>query len=154
MKHGGSKMIIYQVGNKRDFMPLLLIGDEEERMILKYLDRGSAFVIDEGGVKGIIVVTAEPNGILEIKNLAVLPEYQKMGYGRALIEFVCERYGAEFSEVQVGTGDSPLTIPFYEKCGFVKSHTVKNFFTDNYTHPVIEKGKRLVDMIYLKRALK
>lgn len=48
-------------------------------------------------------------------------------------------------------GDSPLTIPFYEKCGFTRSHTVKNFFTDNYDHPIYECGIHLVDMIYLQR---
>ncbi len=55
--------------------------------------------------------------------------------------------------MQAGTGDSPLTIPFYEKCGFVKSHAVKNFFLENYDRPIIEGGVRLVDMIYLKKKL-
>ena len=80
-------------------------------------------------------------------------EYRKKGYGRKLIEFVCQKYKKDFSAVQVGTGDSPLTVPFYQKCGFVKSHVVKNFFIDNYDHPIIEDGVRLVDMIYLKKTL-
>ena len=42
--------------------------------------------------------------------------------------------------MQVGTGDSPLTIPFYEKCGFTRSHVLKNFFLDNYDHPIVEEG--------------
>ncbi|NLW27017.1 MAG: GNAT family N-acetyltransferase, partial [Hungateiclostridium saccincola] len=41
----------------------------------------------------------------------------------------------------------------YEKCGFKRSHVVKNFFTDNYDHPIYENRKQLVDMIYLKRPL-
>ena len=49
--------------------------------------------------------------------------------------------------------DSPLTIPFYEKCGFTRSHSIKNFFTDNYNHPIYECGIQLVDMIYLQRKL-
>ena len=53
----------------------------------------------------------------------------------------------------MGTGDSPLTIPFYEKCGFVRSHTISNFFTDNYDHPIYESGIQLVDMVYLQRPL-
>ena len=55
--------------------------------------------------------------------------------------------------LQVGTGDSPLTIPFYEKCGFVRSHSVKNFFADNYDHPIYEGGVQLKDMIYLRKQL-
>ena len=53
----------------------------------------------------------------------------------------------------VGTGDSPLTLPFYKKCGFIESHRVKKFFIDNYDHPIFEGGKQLVDMIYLKKEL-
>ncbi len=111
------------------------------------------YVIDDNGVKGEIAVCEISNGILEIKNLAVLPEYRRRGYGKALIEFIFDKYKGKYSVVQVGTGDSPLTIPFYEKCGFVRSHKIKNFFTDNYDHTITECGVRLVDMIYLKREL-
>ncbi|MEG0180039.1 MAG: GNAT family N-acetyltransferase, partial [Oscillospiraceae bacterium] len=57
------------------------------------------------------------------------------------------------STMLVGTGDSVLTVPFYQSCGFVKSHKIKNFFTDHYDHPVFEDGKQLVDMIYLSKNL-
>lgn len=50
----------------------------------------------------------------------------------------------------VGTGDSPATISFYTNCGFVYSHRIPNFFTDNYDRPIFEEGKQLKDMIYLK----
>ena len=55
--------------------------------------------------------------------------------------------------LQVGTGDSPLTIPFYEKCGFKRHHVVRNFFLDNYDHPIFEEGIQLKDMVYLRKAL-
>ena len=58
-----------------------------------------------------------------------------------------------FLTLSVGTGDSPLTIPFYEKCGFVRSHNIPNFFTDNYDHPIYESGVQLIDMVYLQRCL-
>lgn len=144
-------MKIYQVADKKAYMPLLLLADEQESMIEKYLNKGAMFVLDDCGIKGEIVVTDEGKGVLEIKNLAVAPEHQRKGYGRKLIEFVCEKYKNAFSVIQVGTGESPLTVPFYEKCGFIKSHTVKNFFTDNYDHPIFENGKLLTDMVYLKK---
>ena len=59
----------------------------------------------------------------------------------------------EYSALQVGTGDSPLTVPFYEKCGFVRSHNIPNFFMDNYDHPIYESGVQLIDMVYLQRCL-
>ena len=51
----------------------------------------------------------------------------------------------------VGTGETPGILSFYESCGFTQSHRIKNFFTDNYDHPIYEEGKLLTDMVYLKR---
>ena len=89
--------------------------------------------------------------VLEIKNIATVPEHQGKGYAKALIDFIIEKYSGQYAVLQVGTGDSPLTIPFYEKCGFVLSHIIPNFFTDNYDHPIYEGGVQLVDMVYLQR---
>lgn len=139
--------------NKKQYLDLLLLADEQEDMIDRYLDTGTMYVLDDNGVKSECVVTDEGNGILEIKNIATVPEYQGRGYGKALIEFLLSKYFGRYSILQVGTGDSPSTIPFYEKCGFVPSHTVPNFFTDNYDHPIYECGIQLVDMVYLKRKI-
>ena len=139
---------------KKRYLPLLLVADEQESMIDRYLDRGRMFVLtDGGGVRGECVVTDEGNGVLELKNLAVEPACHGMGYGRALIEYVAEKFRGKYSVLQVGTGDSPLTVPFYERCGFVRSHRVENFFTDHYDHPIFEGGVRLRDMVYLRRRL-
>ena len=140
--------------NKKQFLPLLLLADEQENMIDRYLENGIMFVLEDSGVKAECVVTDEGAGVLEIKNIATMPEAQGKGYGKALIDFVAQKYAGQFSTLQVGTGDSPLTIPFYEKCGVKRSHSVKNFFTDNYDHPIFECGVQLVDMIYLRRALR
>lgn len=139
--------------NKKQYLSLLLLADEQENMIDRYINRGVMFILNDGGVKGECIVTNEGNGILEIKNIAVEPEYHRMGYGKVLIEYVAMRYQNQYSVLQVGTGDSPLTISFYEKCGFTRSHIIKNFFTDNYNHPIYEGGTQLVDMIYLRRKL-
>lgn len=139
--------------DKKRYLPLLLLADEQEDMIDRYLERGTMYVLLDHGAKAECVVTDEGNGILEIKNIAVLPEHQGKGYGKALIEFLVERHGGQYPILQVGTGDSPLTVPFYEKCGFVRTHSIKNFFVDNYDHPIFECGVQLVDMIYLQRSL-
>lgn len=139
--------------NKKRYLPLLLLADEQEDMIDRYLERGTMYVLEDGGVRCECVVTDEGEGVLEIKNLATAPEYQGKGYGKRMIDFLAQRYRGQYRLLQVGTGDSPLTIPFYEKCGFVRSHRVPNFFTDNYDHPIFEAGVQLVDMIYLQRIL-
>ena len=139
--------------NKKQFLPLLLLADEQESMIDRYIDRGTMYVLGDNGVKCECVVTDEGKGILEIKNIATAPEYQGKGYGKALIDFVAAKYKGKYSILQVGTGDSPLTVPFYESCGFTYSHRIPDFFTDNYDHPIYEAGKQLKDMIYLKRSM-
>ena len=139
--------------NKKQYIFLLLLADEQEDIIDRYLEKGTMYVLDDNGVKSECVVTDEGNGILEIKNIATLPEYKGKGYGKMLIDFLAEKYTGQYTVLQVGTGDSPLTIPFYEKCGFVRSHIKPNFFTDNYDHPIYECGIQLVDMVYLQRKI-
>lgn len=100
------------------------------------------------------IVTDEGNGILEIKNIATEPEFQRNGYAKKMVEYIAEKHKGKYSVLQVGTGDSPLTVPFYEKCGFVKTHSIKNFFIDNYDHPIYECGVRLTDMFICKERYK
>jgi len=139
--------------SKKAYMNLLLLADEQENMIYRYLERGTMYVLDDDGVKAECVVTDEGDGVLEIKNIAVLPKYQHKGYGKRLIHYIEQKYGKDFRILRVGTGDSPLTIPFYERCGFVKIYRLRNFFTDNYDHPIFECGTQLIDMVYLEKSI-
>lgn len=122
-------------------------------MIDRYLTDGTMYVLDDDGVKAECVVLDVGGGVLEIKNIATDSQFHGKGYGKALIEFVAWKYTGAYSILQVGTGDSPSTIPFYEKCGFTRSHVVKNFFVDNYDHPIYDDGVQLIDMIYLRKYL-
>lgn len=142
-------MVIETVdSDKKRFIDLLLMGDEQESMIDRYLDRGTMFIgkIDEKAV-ACCVVTYEGDGIIEIKNLAVAPEFRCKGLGRAMIEYVEDRFKG--SVLQVGTGETPSTLRFYRNCDFEYSHRVPDFFIRNYSHPIIEEGIRLCDMLYL-----
>lgn len=148
-------MEIFEVKkNKKKYIDLLLMADEQENMIDRYLENGTMYALDDNGVKAVCVVTDEGNSVLEIKNIAVAPDCRKKGYGRKLIEFIEKNYKDSYKILKVGTGDSPLTIPFYEHCGFRKSYSIKKFFTENYDHPIFECGKQLIDMIYLEKSLK
>ena len=140
--------------DKKRYLSLLLLADEQEDMIDRYLPRGEMYALEDGGVKAVCVVTDEGDGVLELKNLAVEPAAQRKGYGKALIAFLLREYRTQYAVLQVGTGDSPLTIPFYEACGFTRSHVIRHFCPDNYDHPIVEGGVQLVDMVYLKQAFK
>ena len=139
--------------NKKQYLDLLLLADEQEDMIDRYLERGTMYVLEDNGVKAECVVTDEGGGILELKSIAVKPGFQGKGYGKALVDYIIQTYIGQYTVLQVGTGDSPSTIPFYESCGFCRHHLVKNFFTDHYDHPIYECGVQLVDMVYLQREL-
>ena len=139
--------------DKKRYLSLLLLADEQEDMIDRYLERGTMYVLEDNGIKAECVVTDEGDGILELKNIAVEPASQGRGYGKALVEFLIRTYAGRYATLQVGTGDSPSTIPFYEACDFRRHHLVRNFFTDHYDHPIYENGVQLVDMVYLQREL-
>lgn len=149
-------MRIVQVAKERKrYLDLLLLADEQESMIDRYLGRGDMFLMTDGAGSAIAVavVVREHDGVCELKNLAVTPSCQGRGYGRAMIEYICGRYAGICSELLVGTGDTPSTVGFYERCGFVRSHIIPGFFTDNYDRPIWDGGILLEDMVYLKRPL-
>ncbi|WP_370832080.1 GNAT family N-acetyltransferase [Clostridium sp.] len=137
--------------NKKDFLDLLLLADEQENMIDKYIQRGIMFAIYDNDLKGVCIVTKEADRIYELKNIATYKEFHGHGYGKRLVEHIFEYFKNDCDIMYVGTGDSPLTVPFYKKCGFIESHRVEKFFVDNYDKPIYECGKQLIDMVYLKK---
>lgn len=132
------------MGAKKQYIDLLLLADEQEEMIDKYLEHGDMFVLDDGGIKAECVINKEADGVYELKNIAVLPDYQRKGYGKHLIAFINTHY-PDCNVLFVGTGDCPSALSFYRNCGFAESHRVKNFFIDHYDHPMFEDGIQLVD---------
>jgi len=139
--------------NKKQFLDLLLLADESELMIDKYLEKGDFFALYDGDLKSICVVIALDSHSCELKNIATYAKYQGQGYGKALIHYISSFYHKSYKNMLVGTGDTPKSLSFYKGCGFKISHSIKNFFTDNYDHIMIEEGIQLVDMIYLKKEL-
>ena len=129
-------MYIVQITEKKkQYLDLLLLADEQEEMIDRYLERGDMFVLQDEHKKAIAVavVTVEGDNVVELKNLAVLKEEQGKGYGKRMIEYVCKFYSEKYRILFVGTGDVDVTVGFYKHCGFTYSHRVKNFFIDQPT---------------------
>ena len=142
--------------DREDFKELLLLADEQWSMVKRYLDRGEMYgLFPEGGLDAvsICVVTKEDEHIYEIKSFATAKAFQRKGYGRMLMKYVIGQYRGAGGSLYVGTGNTSSTIGFYESCGFTYSHVVRNFFTDNYDHPIFEDGIQLRDMIYLSMKL-
>ena len=140
--------------NKKDFLELLLLADEQENMIDKYLGRGVLFALYDSGLRSVCVVTDEGGGNFEIQNLATYEQYQRKGYGRFLINHVCEHFKDIADVMYVGTGDSPPILLFYEHSGFIISHRIENYILEHYDKPIFELGVQLKDKVYLKRYLR
>lgn len=134
-------------------MDLLLLADEQEDMIDRYLERGELFALFDDDIKTICVVTAEGADYCEIKNIATRESEQGKGYAKKLLSHIFEYFGSRYPWIYVGTGDHAEAVSFYQHLGFTYSHTIPNFFIDHYDHPIFESGKQLIDMIYFKKEL-
>jgi GNAT superfamily N-acetyltransferase len=139
--------------NKKRHLDLLLLADEQEDMIDRYLEQGDMFALYDNDLRTVCVVAAIDEETCELKNIATYQQYQRQGYAKALIQYASDYYRNDYTTMLVGTGETPTILSFYEGCGFKRFHSIKNFFTDNYDHPIFEDGIQLVDMIYLKKQL-
>ncbi len=151
-----SMPIIQEIlSDRRRFMSLLLLADEQESMVERYLECGRMFVMYsfEGEPIASAIVTEESDCVCELKSLAVASSFQRQGFGRRMMDFLCSLYSNRFDVMTVGTGYSFSTVSFYENSGFHYSHVVPDFFRLNYDHPIWEEGKLLKDMVYLKKQL-
>jgi len=154
----GEKRVIMRIekitNNKKQFLGLLLLADEQENMIDRYLPDGDLFALYDDDLKSVCVVVQINDETCELKNIATYPNYQGKGYGRRLIRYISDFYKDHYKTMLVGTGETLAILSFYESCGFEQSHRVKNFFTDNYDHPMFDGDIQLVDMIYLSKNLR
>lgn len=146
--------ILEITSNKREYLPLLRLGDEQEELINGYLYRGTLFALYDGGrLRTAAVVTDEGGGVYELQNLATVPKSQRQGYGKAMVAHIVQYCRPRAKRLILGTGDSPLTLPFYAACGFQETHRVRDYFLTHYDHPIFEAGRQLTDKVYLSRTL-
>ena len=77
-------------GDRRRLLPLLLMGDEQESLVERYLDRCGLYVWEEAGeVLAVCAAERTGSGTVELLNLAVAPEHRRRGIGRELLLAVC-----------------------------------------------------------------
>ena len=124
------------INNKKQYLDLLLLADEQENIIDRYLTNGDMFALFDNDLKTVCVVVAIDKETCELKNIATYKKYQGKGYAKTLIRYICDFYKNDYKTMLVGTGDFPPILSFYENCGFKKSHCIKNFFTDNSCYAI------------------
>ena len=148
-----ARFIITEVyGDRKQFLPLLLIGDESETMINRYIGQGNLYAgFLEGVPIAVVMTVCIDSTTVEVKNLAVADGFRRQGYGRRMLRHIENRHPGK--TIVLGTGETASTLRFYKSCGFTYSHRIPDFFADNYPDPIIEEGVRLRDMIYLKKSV-
>ena len=93
------------------------------------------YVLEDDGVKAECVVTDEGGGVLELKNIAVEPDFQGKGYGKALVDFLIRTYAGQYMLLQVGTGDSPPPSRFTRAAAFAGIIWSRTFSLTTTTTP-------------------
>jgi len=139
--------------NRNKYMDLLYLADEDINMINKYIEKGRMFIFYEKEIIGQVLIVKISNKVYEIKNISVYEKFQNKGYGKKIIEFVFYLYKDIASIIMIGTGESRKQLSFYINLGFKPYMRKKDFFINNYSEPIYEEGKKLKDMIYLKKLL-
>ena len=140
-----------KIEDKKKNLDLLLLADPEEKAIDKYINDCEVFefyhkdiLVGQGAMMQLSFIT------YEIKNFAIYEKFHNCGYGKILINLLCEKYLESFKNKDIIVGTSEQGVGFYKKCGFQFSHIVKNFFITNYKQPIFENGIQCKDMFYLK----
>ncbi len=116
-------------------------------MIDAYLAQSQSFVANSHGcaVGEVVLVPTRPQ-TLEIMNVAVDPNYQRRGVGRALIlHVIAYARTRPVQTLELGTGNSSLgPLRLYQQCGFRIVGIERDFFTRHYPEPIWENGFRIV----------
>ncbi|MFG6147091.1 GNAT family N-acetyltransferase [Halobacillus sp. B23F22_1] len=142
--------------NRNDYLPLLLLADENDEIVSGYINEGEMYeIIDQDQLAGVCLFVFPQNNVVEIKNIAIYPEKQGKGLGRkVLLEAFTMFQKRELREIIVGTANSNLNnIAFYQKCGFRMNAIRKGFFS-HYPEPIYENGIQALDMIVFSKHLR
>lgn len=147
-------MIIIAPYNKKHIpYDLLLEADPEKDNVDNYLLKGLLFgAYDYDVLAGVYIIIEKEDYIFELVNLSVKEDYQRKGIGKILIshaENQAKLLGGKHMEI----GTAFTLVPYYEKQGYSYYKTIKNFFVDNYSVPVIDKGILLKDMEVLRKEI-
>ena len=136
---------------RRKYIPLLLEADEDIAMLDRYLHKGMMFGLYDNGELVTLAIVLHREDCVELMNIVTVDGFRGRGYGSAMISFLSREFSS-FRFLIAGTGDNSPAREFYKRNGFEEYGRRKEFFLQ-YDHPVIENGRRLVDMVLYRKRL-
>ncbi|NMH72142.1 GNAT family N-acetyltransferase [Bacillus sp. RO2] len=142
--------------DRLSFLPYLVMADESESVVKVYIAEGQmyAIVVGDDAVAGVALFVEESEGVIELKNIALDPEFRGRGLGKRVIDIAFEVFKRQgFRKMIVGTANSSIAnLSFYQKVGFRMVEIRKDFFL-KYPEPIFEDGIQAVDMVMFERVL-
>jgi aminoglycoside 6'-N-acetyltransferase I len=145
---------------KKDVQPpyeLLLLADPSKELIDEYLETSDVYIARQNDkVVGVVVLFQLTTETVEIKNVAVNPEFQGQGVGSYLIQKAVEVAALNGQKsINIGTANSSVRqLYLYQKLGFEIVDIKRNFFINSYADPIFENGIQAKHMLVLTRQLK
>ena len=140
---------------------LLLLADPSRERIKRYLPHSTCFAARQtaqftpsglGALIGVCVLTPEGDGQhkWELINMAVSTAWQRNGIGSSLLHrAIREMRQRGVRQLEVGTGSFGDQLLFYQRIGFRVTDIERDFFLQNYTTPLWERGVQHKDMLKL-----
>ncbi|WP_096190905.1 GNAT family N-acetyltransferase [Neobacillus soli] len=141
-----------EIEKRNTFKDYLLLADESEEIVSEYINDGEMFAVHcEGQIIGVALFIFHPNGIVELKNIAISEGYRGKGLGKQVVKEAFHLYKLKgFHKMIVGTANSSIdNLAFYQKLGFRMTEIKKDFFK-KYPTPIYESGIRALDMVMLE----
>ena len=141
--------------------PLLLLADPSREKVRRYLSGSTCFAArlstpqppsGLGAMIGVCVLLPlhDAQQTWELMNLAVSPAWQRKGIGSALLQRAIDELRAlGVPQMAVGTGSFGDQLLFYQRVGFRVTDIERDFFLENYTTPLWERGVQHKDMLRL-----
>ncbi|PTS84939.1 GNAT family N-acetyltransferase [Pseudomonas sp. HMWF032] len=130
---------------------LLLEADPHLPYVQAYLADGHCYLAElDDLVVGLYVLRARGPGILELMNIAVVPNCQAQGIGTQLLQHAlhsARQLGAMRLEVATGSFGHQLT--FYQRAGLRVYAVEPDYFLRHYPEPLFEQGLQHKDRLRL-----
>ena len=146
-------------GSREEIRPLFELAEDSKAQLDEYLDQGRVLVATRGSaiIGHLQLVPTTQSGQIELKNMAVVPEHQGSGIGRALVTRAVSRTAADgWSRMLVGTAAADIgNLRFYQRLGFRMVSIDRDAFTaaTGYPDPMVIDGIALRDRVWLERNL-
>jgi len=144
---------------RHDVVPLLHLADDSPMLVDAYIQCGDLFVLKglDAMTLGVVLAIPATDGAIELRAVAVAPNWQRRGVGSRMLALVLtELRAAGVQRVIVGTASCGIgQLAFYQKAGFRLWKIERDYFSRERGYPdgVTENGIPLRDMVWMDQEI-